>query len=57
VNTKMKTKMSLKTKMFIAVGLAGGVAAYLAATSEPSDWRYAKQLATNLPKMPFRYFV
>ena len=50
-------KISLKTKMLMAVGLAGGVAAYLAATTEPSDWRYAKLLATNLPKMPFRYFV
>lgn len=53
----MKVKMSAKTKMLIALGLAGGVAAYLAATTEPSDWRYAKLLATNLPKMPFRYFV
>jgi hypothetical protein len=50
-------KMSMKTKMLMAVGLAGGIAAYLAATTEPSDWRYAKLLATNLPKMPFRYFV
>jgi hypothetical protein len=50
-------KMSLKTKTLIAVGLAGGLAAYLAASIEPSDWRYAKLLATNLPKMPFRYFV
>jgi len=31
----MKTKMSLKTKMFIAVGLAGGVAAYIAPPTEP----------------------
>ena len=50
-------KMSMKTKMLMALGLAGGIAAYLAATTEPSDWRYAKLLATNLPKMPFRYFV
>jgi hypothetical protein len=50
-------KMNMKAKMLIAVGLAGGMAVYLAATTEPSDWRYAKLLATNLPKMPFRYFV
>jgi hypothetical protein len=50
-------KMNVRTKILIALGLAGGVAAYLAATTESSDWRYAKLLATNLPKMPFRYFV
>ena len=53
----MKIKMSAKTKLLIALGLAGGTAAYLAATTEPSDWRYARLLAVNLPKMPFRYFV
>jgi hypothetical protein len=50
-------KMNIKTKVLITAGLVGGLAAYLAATTGPSDWRYAKQLATNLPKMPFRYFV
>ncbi len=50
-------KMKMKTRMLIAAGIAGGVAAWLAATTEPSDWRYARLLATNLPKMPFRYFV
>jgi hypothetical protein len=50
-------KMNATTRMLIVLGLAGGVAAYLAATTEPSDWRYARLLATNLPKMPFRYFV
>lgn len=54
---KAKTKMNVKAKLIVALGLTGGVAAYLAATTEPSDWRYAKLLATNLPKMPFRYFV
>ena len=43
-------KMNAKKKMLIALGLAGGIAAYLAATTEPSDWRYAKLLATNLPR-------
>ena len=49
--------MKAKTKMLIALGIAGGAAAWLAATTEPSDWRYAKLLMTNLSKMPFRYFV
>jgi hypothetical protein len=51
------TKPSTKVKLMIAACLAGGLAAYIAAMTGPSDWRYAKQLATNLPKMPFRYFV
>lgn len=46
----------MKKIMFVA-GLIAAVAAYLAATTEPSDWRYPKMLATQLPKMPFRYFV
>ncbi len=49
--------MKARTKALIAVGVAGGVAAWLAASTEPSDWRYAKLLLTQLPKMPFRYFV
>ncbi|MEW6555032.1 MAG: hypothetical protein AB1384_12190 [Actinomycetota bacterium] len=49
--------MGIKTKVLVAAGLAAVLAAYLATTTGPSDWRYAKQLATNLPKMPFRYFV
>lgn len=44
-------------KMLIAAGIVGGLAAYLAAITEPSDWRYPKLLITQLPKMPFRYFV
>jgi hypothetical protein len=44
-------------KMIVAVGVIAGVAAYLAATTEPSEWRYPKMLMTQLPKMPFRYFV
>lgn len=50
-------KLNAKKKLLIGLGLAGGVAAYLAAATEPSDWRYVKLLVTNLPKMPFRYFV
>ena len=50
-------KIYMKTKVLMIVGVAGGVAAWLAATTKPSDWRYAKQLVTQLPKMPFRYFV
>jgi hypothetical protein len=50
-------KLSTKTKLMITAGLVGGLAAYIATKTGPSDWRYAKQLATNLPKMPFRYFV
>ncbi|MBC7231219.1 MAG: hypothetical protein H5T74_12615 [Actinobacteria bacterium] len=49
--------MKAGTKAVIALGIAGGLAAWLAATTEPSDWRYAKLLLTQLPKMPFRYFV
>ncbi|NPV60792.1 MAG: hypothetical protein HPY75_14175 [Actinobacteria bacterium] len=46
-----------KTKAMIALGVAGATAAWLAMATEPSDWRYAKLLLTQLPKMPFRYFV
>ncbi len=49
--------MKAGTKTVIALGIAGGLAAWLAATTEPSDWRYARLLLTQLPKMPFRYFV
>ena len=44
-------------RVIVAVGIVAGVAAYLAATTEPSDWRYPKMLMTQMPKMPFRYFV
>jgi hypothetical protein len=44
-------------KMIVAAGVIVAAAAYLAATTEPSDWRYPKMLATQLFKMPFRYFV
>ena len=50
-------KTNITVKALIAAALVGGMAAYIAANTGPSDWRYAKQLATNLPKMPFRYFV
>jgi len=49
--------MSGKTRAALALCVAGGIAAWLASTTEPSDWRYAKLLLTQLPKMPFRYFV
>ena len=49
--------MKAGTKAVIALGLLGGAAAWLAAATEPSDWRYARLLLTQLPKMPFRYFV
>lgn len=46
-----------RTRLMLALGAAAGLAAWLAATTEPSDWRYPKLLITQLPKMPFRYFV
>ncbi len=46
-----------RTKLVLALAAAGGIAAWLAVTTEPSDWRYPKLLLTQLPKMPFRYFV
>ncbi len=49
--------MKKKTKIIAAMALLGGFAAYLYATTEPSDWRYPKLIITQLPKMPFRYFV
>ncbi len=49
--------MKARTKIMAALGVAVGIAAWLAATTEPSDWRYPKLLLTQLPKMPFRYFV
>lgn len=47
----------MKLKHFVMVGLAGAVVGWLATHAEPSDWRYPKMLITQLPKMPFRYFV
>lgn len=47
----MNTKRAL-----LLVGLIA-LAAWLATNTEASDWRYPKMLATQLPKMPFRYFV
>ncbi len=49
--------MKRRTKAMITLGAAGGLVAWLAVSTEPSDWRYAKLLLTQLPKMPFRYFV
>ncbi|MGQ9476001.1 MAG: hypothetical protein ACUVRX_10935 [Actinomycetota bacterium] len=49
--------MKRRTKVMLAMGAVAGLAAWLAATTEPSDWRYPKLLLTQLPKMPFRYFV
>lgn len=45
------------TKVMLAMGAVAVLGAWLAATTEPSDWRYPKLLLTQLPKMPFRYFV
>ncbi len=44
-------------KLIAGLLLLGAAAAVLAAVTEPSDWRYPKMLLTELPKMPFRYFV
>lgn len=44
-------------KILFLVLLLGAAAGVLAAVTEPSDWRYPKMLLTELPKMPFRYFV
>ena len=44
-------------RLLILLLLLGAVAGVLAAVTEPSDWRYPKMLLTELPKMPFRYFV
>ncbi len=44
-------------RLLLAAGLLAALAALAAAATEPSDWRYAKMLLVNAPKMPFRYFV
>jgi hypothetical protein len=43
-------------RILMAVLLAGALA-WIATHTEASDWRYPKMLATELSKMPFRYFV
>ncbi|WP_287153262.1 hypothetical protein [Candidatus Solincola tengchongensis] len=49
--------MKKRTKLVLVLAAASVLAVWLAATTEPSDWRYPKLLITQLPKMPFRYFV
>jgi hypothetical protein len=44
-------------KLLLALGILIAAGAVLAMTTEPSDWRYPKMLVSELPKMPFRYFV
>jgi hypothetical protein len=44
-------------KYLLALGVLAAAGTVLALTTEPSDWRYPKMLLTELPKMPFRYFV
>lgn len=44
-------------KSSLAVVILGGIAALLSVKSQPSEWRYSRLLVTQLPKMPFRYFV
>jgi hypothetical protein len=44
-------------KLLLALGSMAAVGAVLAITTDPSDWRYPKMLISELPKMPFRYFV
>ncbi len=44
-------------KLLLALGILAAAGAMLSMTTEPSDWRYPKMLLTELPKMPFRYFV
>jgi len=41
----------------MVIGLAGAALAWLATHREPSDRRYPKMILSQLPKMPFRYFV
>lgn len=47
----------MKLRHLAAVGLAAALLGWLLTHTEPSDWRYPKMLLTQLPKMPFRYFV
>jgi hypothetical protein len=44
-------------KLLAGLLVLAAAAGVLAALTEPSDWRYPKMLLTELPKMPFRYFV
>ena len=44
----------MKLKNLLLVAVLGAVVAYLATHTEPSDWRYPKMLATQVPRMPFR---
>lgn len=47
----------MKAKHLLALALTCAVAAWAMTHTEASDWRYPKLLVTQLPKMPFRYFV
>lgn len=47
----------MRLKHFIAVGSFAAAIAWIATHTDESDWRYPKMLITQLPKMPFRYFV
>ncbi len=48
--------MHMKLKLAV-LAILGGLAVWLAATTDRSTWRYPKLLITQAPKMPFRYFV
>lgn len=43
-------------KIFLVLAVLA-LAAWIAPRANTSDWRYPKMLATQIPKMPFRYFV
>lgn len=47
----------VKVKHLVILAATGAAAAWVLTHTEASDWRYPRLLLTNLPKMPFRYFV
>lgn len=44
-------------KLFLAILLLAACGVMISYNQNPSKWRYPKLLITQLPKMPFRYFV
>ena len=47
----------MKLKITVTAVVLVWLAAWLATSTEKSDWRYPGLLITQAPKMPFRYFV
>ncbi|GEM_PF-1185895 len=44
-------------RRLFTVALVGLATYWILTHRDPSDWRYPKMLLSEIPKMPFRYFV